>query len=68
MPDRAIIEKLIKDAYAARTAKDLDTVMGFFVPNATFHFAGSPAGGGERAGRCKLARDFCHARRGVRHP
>jgi ketosteroid isomerase-like protein len=43
MPDRAITEKLIKDAYAARTAKDLDTVMRFFTPNATFQFAGSPA-------------------------
>jgi ketosteroid isomerase-like protein len=43
MPDRAIIEKLIKQAYKARTAKDLETVMGFFTPNATFQFAGSPA-------------------------
>jgi hypothetical protein len=43
MPDRASIEKLIKDAYAARTAKDLDTVMRFFAPNATFQFAGSAA-------------------------
>jgi ketosteroid isomerase-like protein len=43
MPDRASIEKLIKDAYAARTAKDLDTVMRFFAPDATFQFAGSQA-------------------------
>jgi ketosteroid isomerase-like protein len=41
MPDRATIEKLIKDAYAARIAKDLDAVMPFFTPNATFQFAGS---------------------------
>jgi ketosteroid isomerase-like protein len=43
MPDRASIEKLIKDAYVARTAKDLDSVMRFFAPDATFQFAGSPA-------------------------
>jgi ketosteroid isomerase-like protein len=43
MPDRATIEKLIKEAYTARIAKDLDAVMRFFTPNATFQFAGSPA-------------------------
>ena len=37
------IEKLIKDAYAARVAKNLDAVMTFFAPDATFQFAGSPA-------------------------
>jgi ketosteroid isomerase-like protein len=43
MAARASIETLIKDAYAARAAKDLDAVMRFFTPNATFQFAGSPA-------------------------
>jgi ketosteroid isomerase-like protein len=43
MADRDAIEKLIRDAYAARVAKDVDAAMKFFAPDATFQFAGSPA-------------------------
>jgi hypothetical protein len=43
MADRNAIEKLIRDAYAARKGKDLDNVMKFFAPEATFQFAGSAA-------------------------
>jgi ketosteroid isomerase-like protein len=43
MADRDAIEKLIRDAYAARVGKDVDTAMKFFAPDATFHFVGSPA-------------------------
>ena len=43
MADRNSIEKLIKDAYAARLAKNLDAVMAFFAPEATFQLAGSHA-------------------------
>jgi ketosteroid isomerase-like protein len=43
MSDRASIERLIKDAYAARVANDLNAVMSFFAPDATFQFAGSRA-------------------------
>lgn len=42
MADRKAIEQLIRDAYAARVAKNLDAVMHFFAPDASFHFAGSP--------------------------
>jgi ketosteroid isomerase-like protein len=43
MADRATIEKLIRNAYAARIGKDLDDVMKFFAPDATFQFAGAAA-------------------------
>lgn len=43
MADRANIEKLIKQAYAARAAKDLDAIARIFKPDATFQLAGSPA-------------------------
>ena len=43
MADRDKIEKLIKDAYAARVAKDVDGAMKFFAPDATFQFGGSGA-------------------------
>jgi ketosteroid isomerase-like protein len=43
MADRDSIEKLIKDAYAARVRKDVDAAMKFFAPDASFQFAGSAA-------------------------
>jgi ketosteroid isomerase-like protein len=43
MGDRASIEKIVKDAYTARNAKNLDAIMSMFTPNATFRLAGSPA-------------------------
>jgi ketosteroid isomerase-like protein len=43
MADRASIEKIIQDAYAARAAKDLDAIARIFKPDAVFHLAGSPA-------------------------
>ncbi len=43
MADRATIETLIRNAYAARISKDLDNVMKFFAPDASFQFAGSAA-------------------------
>jgi ketosteroid isomerase-like protein len=43
MADRETIEKLIRNAYAARAGKDLDNVMTFFAPDAAFQFAGSAA-------------------------
>jgi ketosteroid isomerase-like protein len=43
MTDRDAVEKLIKNAYTARIAKDVDSVMKFFAPDATFQFAGSAA-------------------------
>jgi ketosteroid isomerase-like protein len=43
MADRASIEKIIRDAYAARAAKDLDAIARIFKPDGVFHLAGSPA-------------------------
>jgi ketosteroid isomerase-like protein len=43
MGDRASVEKVVKDAYAARKAKDLDAIVSMFTPNATFRLAGSSA-------------------------
>jgi ketosteroid isomerase-like protein len=43
MVNRDAIAKLIKDAYAARVAKDVDGAMEFFAPDATFQFGGSAA-------------------------
>jgi ketosteroid isomerase-like protein len=43
MGDRASVEKIVQDAYAARKAKDLDAIASMFTPNATFRLAGSPA-------------------------
>jgi ketosteroid isomerase-like protein len=43
MSDRASVEKIIRDAYAARAAKDIDAILRMFKPDAVFHMAGSPA-------------------------
>jgi hypothetical protein len=43
MVDRASVEKVVKDAYAARAAKDLDAIARIFKPDAVFHMVGSPA-------------------------
>ena len=43
MADRASIEKVIQDAYAARAAKDLDALARIFKADGVFHLAGSPA-------------------------
>jgi ketosteroid isomerase-like protein len=43
MADRASIENVIRDAYAARMTKDLDAIMRIFTPDAAFHLVGSPA-------------------------
>jgi ketosteroid isomerase-like protein len=43
MTDRASIEKIIQDAYAARAAKDLDALARIFKADGVFHLAGSPA-------------------------
>jgi ketosteroid isomerase-like protein len=42
MTDRASIEKLVQDAYAARAAKDLESISRIFRPDAVFELAGSP--------------------------
>ena len=39
--DRAAIEALIDQSYAARKAGDIDTLMSFFHPDAVFELAGS---------------------------
>jgi ketosteroid isomerase-like protein len=41
MVDRASIDKLIRDAYAARSAKDLDAISRIFKQDAVFQLAGS---------------------------
>ena len=43
MAERARIEKIIRAAYAARAAKDLDAITRIFTPNGTFRLAGAPA-------------------------
>jgi ketosteroid isomerase-like protein len=43
MGDRASVEKVIQDAYAARAAKDMDAIVRIFKPDAVFHLVGSPA-------------------------
>ena len=43
MADRQDIEKVVRDAYAARAAKDLDAIARLVMPNAEFQLAGSPA-------------------------
>jgi ketosteroid isomerase-like protein len=43
MSDRASVEKIIRDAYAARAAKDIDAILRMFKPDAVFHMVGSPA-------------------------
>jgi ketosteroid isomerase-like protein len=43
MGDRASVEKVIQDAYAARAAKDLDAIVRIFKPDAVFHMVGAPA-------------------------
>jgi ketosteroid isomerase-like protein len=43
MTDRAAIEKLIRDAYAARATKDAEAIARMFTPDGTFRLAGSTA-------------------------
>jgi ketosteroid isomerase-like protein len=43
MLDRAAVEKLVMDAYAARNARDLEAIMRMFRPDASFRLAGSAA-------------------------
>ena len=43
MADRQDIEKVVRNAYAARAAKDLDAIARLVMPNAEFQLAGSPA-------------------------
>ncbi len=42
MADRGTIEKLIRDAYAARVRGDLEEIMRSFDPNAQFEMIGDP--------------------------
>ncbi|HEV7260942.1 MAG TPA: nuclear transport factor 2 family protein [Bosea sp. (in: a-proteobacteria)] len=42
MIERAAIETLLKDAYAARVQGDLDKVMTYFHPECRFHLMGAP--------------------------
>jgi ketosteroid isomerase-like protein len=42
MTGRAAIETLINDAYAARHRGDLDALMGYFHPDASYRLAGAP--------------------------
>jgi ketosteroid isomerase-like protein len=41
--DRNTIEKIIRDSYAARAAKDLDAITRTFTPDGTFRLAASAA-------------------------
>jgi ketosteroid isomerase-like protein len=43
MTDKAGIEKVIQDAYAARAANDLDAIARIFTPDAVFQMVGSQA-------------------------
>ena len=43
MSDRQDIEKVVRDAYAARAAKDPDAIAQLVIPNAEFQLAGSPS-------------------------
>jgi ketosteroid isomerase-like protein len=43
MTDRADIERILRDAYAARQRGDLDAIARIFAPNARFRMAGSSA-------------------------
>ena len=43
MADRDEIERIIRNAYAARVGKDIDNTMKFFAPDASFQSAGSAA-------------------------
>ncbi len=57
MADRAGIEKVIEDVYAARAAKDLAAVERIFKPDAIFQLVGSPAtfpGAGRAEGHAQL--------------
>ncbi len=42
MTERAAVEALIKDAYAARYRGDLDALMGYFHPDCSYRLAGGP--------------------------
>ena len=57
MGDRAAIEKIVTNAYAARAAKDLDAIATIFKPDASFHIVGSPAtfpAAGQAVGEAQL--------------
>ena len=57
MADRASVEKIIQESYAARAAKDLDAIARIFKPDAVFHLVGSPAtfpGAGRAEGDAQL--------------
>ena len=43
MADRAVMERVIREAYAARVAGDVDGGMQHFGPNAEFCIAGCPS-------------------------
>jgi len=43
MADRAVMERVIREAYAARVAGDVDGVMQHFGPDAEFCIAGCPS-------------------------
>jgi len=42
MTERAAVEALIRDAYAARHRGDLDALMGYFHPDCSYRLAGGP--------------------------
>lgn len=43
MADRAVMERVIRDAYAARVKGDVDGVMSHFADNVSFSLAGCPS-------------------------
>jgi len=58
MGDRASVEKIVKEVYAARKAKDLDAIVSMFTPNATFRPASSPAAVNDQAKKATGASGF----------
>jgi ketosteroid isomerase-like protein len=55
--DRAIIDRIVTNAYAARAAKDIDAIAAIFKPDATFQIAGSPTtfpAAGQAVGEAQL--------------